>query len=143
VIWLLSVSVMMMGVHHRARVERRDLVVVGVRDDDGLGRVGVLREKDAARVDAQRAQALEIGRAVVAERGQNDGLAAERPQRVGDVPGAPAVFALQRGHEKRHIQDVQLLRKDLLGKAAVKRRDGVEGEGSADQGGHGNSGSQG
>ncbi len=86
--------------------------------------------------DAPGAQALDVAEAVAADRGHHHRLAAEGGEVVGDVAGAAAEFAAQPGHQERDVQDVQLLRQDLVGEPAGKGGDAVERERSADQGGH-------
>jgi hypothetical protein len=73
-----------------------------------------------SRADAQLLQPLQVVRAVVAQRGHGQRRAAQRLQAVGDVAGAAAKIAPQRGHQERHVQDVQLVGQDLLGKAALE-----------------------
>ena len=104
---------------HRAGMERGDLVVVAVRDDDGLRRVVVGGDADVSvrRAPSQPREVV-VRRRCRARRAPR----ARRPagQRVGDVAGAAAELAPQRRHEERHVQDVQLLGQDLVREAARK-----------------------
>jgi hypothetical protein len=128
-----------LGRLHRAGVERSDLVVVGIGDDDRLRRVGVRHSQHVLRARPPGLQALRILLAVAADGRHHERLAAEPLQGIGDVARAPAELAPERRHEKRHVQDVDLLGQDLLREAAGKNGDGVKREGSADQCRHGRS----
>ena len=126
-----------MGLGHGTGVEGRDLVVVAVGHDHGLGGVGVVQLTHIARLDAQSAHAAQVAGAILAHGGHGQGLAAKQLQAVGDVAGTATEIAAQRRHQERHVQDVQLLRQDLIGKLALKTHDGVKGEGTANQCSHG------
>ncbi len=117
-------------------MKRRDLVVVEVGDDEGLRREAVADALDVAGRRAPAAQAREVFVAVAADRGEDDRLAAERGQVVGDVAGAAAELASQRRHQERDVENVQLIGQDLVGEAAGEGGDAVEGERSTDEGGH-------
>ena len=125
------------GLLHGTRVERGDLVVVRVRDDDGLGRVVILDPGDQRRVHPPGADSFQVVAPVVANGGHDHGVAAQFAQVVGNVARAAAELPAQFGHEEGHVQDVQLFGQDLLAETSGKGRDGVKGEGAADQGGHG------
>ena len=88
-------------------------------------------------VDAEPVEALEIVRAVVAERGEDHRFTPQELVRVGDVARASAELAAQRRHEERHVEDVQLVGQDLVGEPAREDGDRVEGERTADEAGHG------
>ena len=64
-------------------------------------------------------------------------LTAQHAQRMGDVARTTAELAPQIGHEKRDIQDVDLVGQDVMLEAVVEHHDGVVRDGSADQGVHG------
>ena len=97
---------------HRAGMERGDLVVVAVGDDDGLRRVGCRRPRGRARCVDAPASAAAPGsrRRRLPTAATTHRLAAERGEVVGDVAGAAAELAPQRRHQERHVQDVQLVR---------------------------------
>ena len=122
---------------HRARMEGRDLVVVTVVHDHGLRGEAVVDLPHELGTDAQRAQPLQIVAAVAADRRHRQRLAAERVEAVGDVARAPAEVAPQGRHQERHIEDVQLLGKDLVGESTLESHDGVEREGAANHCCHG------
>ena len=109
-------------------MERRDLVVVRVGDDEGLGRVVVLDAGHQGGVHAPGADALEVVAAIVADGGHDHGIATEPAKVVGDVSRAAAELPAQVGHEEGHVQDVQLLGQDLLAEASREGRDGVIGQ---------------
>ena len=80
---------------HRAGMERRDLVVVEVGDDEGLRREGLGDLADVLGGRSPRAQPRQVVAAVGADGGDDDRLAAERGEVVGDVAGAAAELAPQ------------------------------------------------
>ena len=125
--------------HHRARMEGGDLVVVAVGHDHRLRGVACpSTARTNSVLDAQRAQALAGSSAPsLPTAAIGSGSPPSSLQAVGDVAGAAAELAPQRRHQERHVQDVQLVRQDLLGEAAREGHDGVEGERSADHGCHG------
>ena len=49
-------------------------------------------------------------------------------QRVGDIAGASAKIPAQSGYQKRHVQNMKLIRQNLLGKSALEVHDGVKGQ---------------
>ena len=115
-----------MGLTHGAGVEGGDLVVVLVRDDDGLGGVVVFHRQHVLEVHALLLEVVAVERAILAQRGHDQRLAAELPQRVGDVARAAAELAPHVRHQKRDIEDMQLLGEDVLLEAAAEHHDGVE-----------------
>ncbi len=84
----------------------------------------------------ERSRGVEVFAAVGADGRDDDRLAAESCEVVGDVAGAAAELAPQRRHEERDVEDVQLIGQDLVREAAGKGGDAVEGERSTDEGGH-------
>ena len=110
---------------HRARMKRRDLVVIKISGDEGLrgeavGNLAYMRLRDLQFIEPRL-----IGRIIIADRRHDQRLTAEHFQAIGDVPGATAVFAPHVGHQKRHVQDMQLFGQYLLLEAAGKHHDGV------------------
>jgi hypothetical protein len=114
-------------------MERGDLVVVGVGDDDRLRRVGVVDGAYVIGGRAPTANALQVVGAVGTDGRHHDRIAPELAQAVRNVAGTAAEFAAQGRHEERDVQDVQLLGQDLLRELARERGDGVERQGTADQ----------
>ena len=57
----------LVGVVHRARMERGDLVVVEIGDDEGLRREGAGDRAQPSLRDAERREPLAVRRAVVAD----------------------------------------------------------------------------
>ena len=54
-------------------------------------------------------------------------------QRIGNITGAAAEFAPHFGHQEGHVQNMDLLRQNLLTETAVEHHDVVEGQRAADQ----------
>ena len=50
-------------------------------------------------------------------------LAAEQLETIGDIAGATAEFAPHVGHQKRHVQDMYLVRQDVIPEAVTKHHD--------------------
>ena len=130
----------LMGPAHGPRVEGGDLVVILIGHDHGLRGVAIGQLADELRADPHLLEPLGVACAVAAHRGHGQWHTAELMQAIGDIASAAAEFATQLRHQKRHIEDVQLLGQDLLGKAARKTHDGVEGKRSANQCRHGQNG---
>ena len=63
-----SATLVEVRVLHRTRMKRRDLIVVEVGGDEGLGRKGVGDDPDVPRVQAERLKARAVGLEVVAGR---------------------------------------------------------------------------
>jgi len=51
---------------------------------------------------------------------------------IGNVARAATKITPQCRHQKGHVEDVKLIRKDLIGKTPLKRHDGVERQGTTD-----------
>ena len=101
-------NAILVRVIHRAWVERGDLVVVHVGDDECLRRIRAGNLADGA-ADAERRKAITIVAAVVADRRHDDRVAADAPQVVRDVACAATPFAAHLPDLERHGQDAQLI----------------------------------
>jgi hypothetical protein len=127
--------VVLVAAHHRARVEGGDLVVVVVGGDEacGVNSSSITSTCDRSMPSASKwarygpkswpTVAIGIG-------------AAQQLEVVGDVAGAAAELAAHARHQERHVQDVHLVRQDVVLELVREHHDGVEGKGTADQGGH-------
>ena len=118
---------------HRAGMKRRDLIVVPVGGDEGLGGVLGLDDLDVIARHAGFNHPLRIGIEVPPRGRHRKGRITEQAQVVGDVARTAAEFAPELGHEKGDIQHMDLVGQDVRGKAIGEHHDGVIGEGSADQ----------
>jgi len=125
-----------MRVVHGAGVKAIDLVVVTIGNDHGLRRIAVLDRSHEFGGDALPAQALQISAAITADRGHGQRCPAELLEAVGNVAGTTAEITPERWHQKRDIQYVQLIRQNLIGKAALEVHDGVESQRAEDDGSH-------
>ena len=76
---------------------------------------------------------LAVRAEVLAARSPSDRLAAQQLEVVGDVAGAAAELAAHARHQERHVQDVHLVRQDVVLELVREHHDGVVGERSADQ----------
>ena len=103
-----------MRLHHRARVKRRDLVVVPIGHDHRLGGVGVAHLTHATGADTQTGQALQVLGAIAAQHGHGKRRPPQQLQAVGDVARTPAKIAAQCGDQKGDIQNMQLIGQYLL-----------------------------
>jgi hypothetical protein len=86
-----------------------------------------------AGVQPELLQAVHVGRAVVADGGHDQRLAAEQLEVVGDVAGAAAELAPHVRHQEGDVEDVDLLRQDVVLEAVAEHHDGVVGHGAADE----------
>jgi len=117
-------------------VKRGDLVVVEVGGDERLGgeRLGYLAH--VVEVDVEALEALEVEQRIVSNCAHDQGVGAQAFQVVGDIPGAAAELASELGNEKGHVEDVDLLGKDVLAEVAGEHHDVVVGNRTADQDAH-------
>src|SRR5882672_4275906 len=118
---------------HRAGMDRRDLVVVQVRRDECLGgeRTGYLAH--AFEVDAEALEPLEIQQRIVSHRAHDQGFRTQALQVVGDIARTAAELTSEHGNEKRDVEDVDLLGKDVLAEAAREHHDVVVGDRTANK----------
>ena len=124
------------GVGHRAGVERRDLVVVGVGAAEERRRElpgHVLHER---RVDARRLEPAPVVVEILTGRRHQRGPLAEQRQRVGDVRRAAAAALVHRVDEKTQAHPRHVLRQEVLGELPGKRHQVVEGDRAGDDDGH-------
>jgi hypothetical protein len=125
------------GIGHRARMEGRDLVVIHVGGDEGLGREVLRHALHVLPRQAEPVQAQLVGIGVVAHRGHDERILAQQAQAVGDVAGASPVLASQVRHQEGHVQDVDLVREDVVLELVAEDHDGVVRDAAADQDRHG------
>jgi hypothetical protein len=114
-------------------MEGGDLVVVEVGGDEGLGGEAAGHVPDVGGVEPELLEAVHVGRAVVADGGHDQRLAAEQLEVVGDVAGAAAELAPHVGHQEGDIEDVDLLGQDVVLEAVAEHHDGVVGHGTANE----------
>ena len=119
-----------------ARVEGGDLVVVVVGGDEGLRGEQLVDHLHLFHVDALFREPFAVRTEILAHRGHRDRVAAQQLEVVGDVAGAAAEFAAHARHQERHVQDVHLVRQDVVLELVREHHDGVVGKGTTDQCGH-------
>jgi len=115
----------------------RDLVVGHVGRDEALRGVGVGEFANELRADAQPLESGDVVGAVTAHRSHRQCRATQCVEAVGDVARTAAEVTPERRHQERHVEDVQLIRKDLVGEPTFERHDGVERKGTANHCCHG------
>ena len=93
-----------MRLHHRARVEGGDLVVVMVRHDHRLRGVGVTHHTHKFGAHAQILDALGIVRPVAANGGHDQGCAAQLFECIGDIARTAAKLAAQCRDEEGDVE---------------------------------------
>ena len=125
------------GVLHGAGVEGGDLVVVRIGGYERLSGEGARHFDHVSEVDAVFLQPSAIRREILPHGAHGQRVAAEQFQVVGDIAGAAAEFPPQIRHGEAYIEDVRLFGKDVVLEPVVEHHDGVVGEGTGDQGGHG------
>ena len=122
--------------HHRARMERGDLVVVEIGRDERLRGVEIGELLDAVEADAAAREVLAVRREILADGRHRQRIGAEQLEVVGDIAGAAAELAAHARHEERHVQDVHLVRQDVVLELVLEHHDGVVGQRAADEGRH-------
>ena len=122
---------------HRAGMERRDLVVVQVGGNEGLRRERVGHVAHMRLGQAQFVHAIGVRLIVVADGRHDQRIAAEHFQRIGDISGTTAKLPAHFGYQERHVQDVNLVGKDVVLEMPAEHHDGVVGDRTADQRAHG------
>lgn len=124
---------------HRAGVEGGNLVIVYIGRNVSLGGIGIGDDAYVIAGHAVTLQPLSIGLEVRPCGSQWVTALAEQSQIVGDITGAAPELLAQLRHEKGHVKDMHLLGQDMIAEAVLEDHDGVEGERSADYGGHADS----
>ena len=124
------------GLHHRARMKSRDLVVVTIGHDHGLCGIGVIDLAYKLGIDALSFHPRHVLNAVTPHRCHGKRGTAKLPQAVRNIARTAAEFAAQRRDQKGYVEDVQLVGQYLLGKAPLKCHDGVESKGATNYSRH-------
>src|SRR6266436_4715731 len=88
-------------------------------------------------LDAEPFEPLEIQRRIVSHRTHDQRIGTEELQVISDVARATSELAPQLGNEERHVQYVDLFRKDMLPETAWEYHDVVVRDRAADQNAHG------
>ena len=114
-------------------MKRGDLVVVEVRSYECLrGELaGYLLYEIAG--EAETAQAVQVGTAILADGLHDERLFPEKLQVIGDVAGRAAEFASHLRREEADVEDVQLVGEQVGTEAIRKHHDGVVGDGAGDE----------
>ncbi len=132
------VCAVQMRLHHRARVECGDLVVLEIGGDHRLRGIRVRQHAHVFLRQAEAVEPVDIElRVDGADRRHDARVAAQQVQRITDVAGAAAEFTAHRRHEKADVQDMHLLGQDVFPKAAFEGHDVVVGERTANERGQG------
>ena len=103
--------------------------------DEIIEKRGLKQVTDTGAISAVLDEMLAVGAEVLAHGGHRDRVAAQQLEVVGDVAGAAAEFAAHARHQEGHVQDVDLVRQDVVLELVLEHHDGVVGQGAADQGG--------
>ena len=81
----------------------------------------------------QLREILAVRTEILADGRHRDRIAAEQLEVVGDVARAAAELAAHARHQERHVEDVHLVRQDVVLELVLEHHDGVVGERTADQ----------
>ncbi len=122
---------------HRPRVEGGNLVVVQIGGDKGLRGKGARHLAHILAAQAQRVESLMVGPGIVADGCHDERIGFEQLEVVGDVARTTTKLATHVGHQKCHVQDVNLLRENVFLEAIMEHHDGVVGDRTAHENGHG------
>jgi hypothetical protein len=104
--------------------------------DEGLRGELAIERAHVPGAQAQPRQALRIGPEIVADGGHDGRLLAQQAQVVRDVARGSPELAAHVGHHERDVEDVDLVREDVLPELVGKHHDGVVGQRSAHEDGH-------
>jgi hypothetical protein len=118
-------------------MEGGDLVVVQVGGHERLRGEHVRQFPHLVQADAQALEPRPVGTEILADGRHRDRILAQQLEVVGDVAGAAAELAAHLRHQEGHVQDVHLVRQDVVLEMVLEHHDGVVGQGTADQGRHG------
>ena len=127
----------LVGMIHRAGVEGGDLVIVDVRRNERLRSVSARNPAHVALRQAELLEPLGIRRVVVPDCRHDERIAAEHAEAVRDIARASTELAPHVRHEKSDVEDVQLVRKDVILEAIAEHHDGVVRDRTADECAHG------
>ena len=125
---LIGTNRILMRMIHGARVEGRDLIVIEIGGDVGLRRIGIRDLEDIALVDPTPFEPTAVGREILAHRPQRPALPTQEAQIVGNVPGTSAELTAHLWNQKRHVEHVHLVGKNVFPEALGKDHDGIEGK---------------
>jgi len=114
--------------------KRVDLVVVEVRDDEGLGGERALHRGHVAAVDAALVHPIGIGAKVLPHRAHRQRISPEQLQAIGDVAGAATELPTHLRHKEGHVEHVDLVRQNVILEAILEDHDVVVGERAANEG---------
>src|SRR3546814_17969977 len=89
---------------------------------------------DVCSSDLQPLEVFAIRREILADGGLRDRVAAEQLEVVGDVARAAAELAPHPRHQERDVEDVPLVREDVVLELVGEPHAGVVGQGATDQG---------
>src|SRR5690554_7807463 len=98
-------------------MEGGNLVIVDISGDVSLRGVAARYHTEIAPLNTATLQPLGVGRKVCTHRRQRQRLAAQQLQVIGDVAGAAPKFLTQLGHQEGDVQDVDLIRQNVITKA--------------------------
>ena len=112
-------------------MEGGDLVIVQISRNESLSGKAASDVTNMRAGQAQFIQTIKVGRGVIAHGGHDQRLTAEQHQIVGNVAGTAAIFTAQFRHQKSNVQDVNLLRQDVIFETVRKDHDVVKGERTA------------
>ena len=118
---------------HRARMECRDLVVVQVGGDEGLGGKAAGDGLDVGGGKAVAVQPLGVVGEVLADRCHDQRIAAEQLQVVGNVAGGAAEFAAHFRYQESDVENVDFFGQDMVLEPVLEQHDVVIGQRTADQ----------
>ena len=123
---------------HRALVEGPDLVVVEIRRHEALRRAHVVEHPDGVAADPVPVEPLGVGSEVAADAGEDQRILAELAQVIGDVARHATKVRLEALDVEGHVQDVDLVRQDVVLEAVGKDHDVIERQRAGDENRHGN-----
>ena len=110
-----------------------DLIIVTVCHDHRLGGISAFVLTYKVTPDALRCQAVHVVGTVASQHSNRQWVAPQLAQAVSDIARTAAKLTAQTWHQKRHIQNMQLIGQDLLCESPLKVHDGVKSKRSTNQ----------
>ncbi len=116
-----------LGLIHGTGVKGGYLVIVEIGGDERLRREDIIEHSNLILADAPAVEPVRIRREVLAHGRHRQRIPAEQLQIVGDVRRAAAELPAKLGHEKRDVQDMYLVRQDVILERILEHHDVVIG----------------
>ena len=126
----------LVGSGHGALVEGPYLIVVQVGRHEALGGADVVEHPDPTAIDPVSIEPGGVRSEVVAHRREDQRVLAQLAQVIRDVSGHPAEVRVETLDVEGDVQDVKLVRQDVILEPVWKNHDVIQGERARDEDRH-------